>query len=161
MEIQRLRNVLAGGHPVTGPYSDDPAASAAQINAPNIVEAVAVEAAEIKRYLMMAGGGAVWLTLRSSQAPASILARDALAEFESFRLNEPAIATAVAGILDGLVTAEILASQDKANLLAMGTRLVSHAEQAGLGFVGEQHIVRARMSDPIEPVEPTEPTEEE
>lgn len=155
--MQNLRNLLSDGHPVTGPYSADSSEAASQINASNIPESVVVSTADIKRYLMLAGGGAVWLALRNSQAPPAVLARDALNEFETFRLQDPAVGTAVANILDGLVTAEILASQDKDNLLAMGTRLISHAEQAGLGYMGEQQIVRARMDEPLEPVVPSQP----
>lgn len=49
--------------------------------------------------------------------------------------------------VDQFAAAQLLTSEDATALKALGEETISIAQSLGLGFVGEQHIVRARMEE--------------
>jgi len=76
------------------------------------------------------------LPLEASQEPAAISGVRMLELFADFHVDEPAVETALIATLDSLVLANLIIAGDKTALLAMGEKLISRAEQLGLGRLG-------------------------
>ena len=69
----------------------------------------------------------------------------AMSTFKSFDLNKQAVAQPVNAVLDALVSEGLLDDTDKVAILGMAaSRLISRAEQLGLGVVYDGEITKAR-----------------
>ncbi len=91
-----------------------------------------VSAHDIRQYLML---NDLLLTIESSQTVSCLAAKRALEIFETFDLSNGLILAKFTQILTGLEHDNLIpefTAQHKADLLAMGDRLVSRAEQIGL-----------------------------
>ena len=113
-----------------------------------------IVSADIKEYLMLTDR---WLPIKDAAnrvvAPvdSARLAMDALATFETFQITHTVTGGMVLGklgqILDALITDGLLAAQDKAAVLAMGSR--TDPKWPGIDIGKVQDALRARSEGAI------------
>ena len=113
-----------------------------------------IVSADIKEYLMLTDR---WLPIKDAAnrvvAPvdSARLAMDALATFETFQITHTVTGGMVLGklgqILDALITDGLLAAQDKAAVLAMGSR--TDHKWPGIDIGKVQDALRARSEGAI------------
>ena len=95
--------------------------------------------------------GAVILAAENTAVPeqvrgACIVLRDAITQTTAIRISVPAIYSATANLLNGLVSAEILTNDTRNALMALADAAQSWAETEGVGVVTTRDIGIARGS---------------
>lgn len=145
MNLKALREELESD-PLNRGYSSMTDQQAADdLNAETISEYAPVPVSELKRFFFVEG---VWQSVRpATDEPAGIL-RDALAMFDSIRMDDPQVRQKVEAIISGLVSYGHMTEAQKTALLFMGVTSTSRARQLNiLGSspqVGPAHIAQAR-----------------
>ena len=107
------------------------------INTKNIAVKVPISVHDIEAYLT---ASRKLLAITDSADTAAREAVLGLAKFSSFDTSNPAYLATLTALLDGLVTASLITTTDKTNILAMGDSMISAAEQAGIGIVNAGDI---------------------
>jgi len=100
-----------------------------------------ISVAKIKAYLQLIDKR---LVIKDSIDPAARAAEIALQEFQVFDVNDAAYLNKLTTILDNLVTAGIITTNDKTAILSLGDSLASWADQNWQGDVTLTDIVNAR-----------------
>lgn len=136
MNLQTLRNELDAGS-----YDADPQVAAEQLNAVTVPVHKPVEAALIKRYMIL---NDIWLPVKTSAEPAAVTAYDAVKAFESFEMDVPEVYAKVSQMLDALIMLSLITTDHKAGILALANDTISKADQLGLGRVRANDVIRAR-----------------
>ena len=95
--------------------------------------------------------GAVILAAENTAVPAQvrgacIVLRDAITQTTAIRISDPAIYSATASLLNGLVSAEILTNDTRNALMVLADAAQSWAEMEGVGVVTVRDIGIARGS---------------
>ena len=150
MDYQKLKIVLAAGHPVTGAYNADNAIAAGQMNCENCPEIVSRRVDErtiLNEYLPSASAASAFLAKLETVAAGN----DLVARVIRW-LNTPEeqgggldVGNArVRAIAPGLIGQADITEAEVAALLALAETHVSRAAQLGLGTIYEGDIQVAR-----------------
>ena len=111
------------------------------ITTKNISAKVPISARSVKRYLIL---NDKWLTIKNSTDANALIALDALKEFDEFDVQDSLVLNKLTSIIDGLITAGLVTTTDKTNVLAMGDTMISRAEQLGVSNPTLAEVARAR-----------------
>lgn len=96
---------------------------------------------EVRRYLFI---NMLWLEIKAAGTISAQMMIDALASFPEFDLSDAANLAAINVVLDGLVSDELVPSFNvthKSNILALGTKMLSWADQNWPGDVTEDDLI--------------------
>lgn len=154
MDIAALAAELADD-PLSLGYAQLSDAQAADVlNAPTRPGRKPVPASEVRRYVLLAGLWPGFQALAASgtdpvQRGTAITILQTLApnSFDTIRMNDPAIRTAVAQMLQTMVDAGAMTAAQRDAMVALGDAQVSRAEELGLGHVHHIDIAEARHDD--------------
>ncbi len=142
--------------------SDDPlgkqysalsdAEAADVLNSPDRPGKKAVAASDVRMYVLLHG---LWPAFQSVAASSTnpihkgtaitILQTLGAGSFDTIRINRPDIATGVSGMLQTMVDAGAMTSQQRDEMMALGDTTISRAEELGLGRVDHLNVAEARM----------------
>lgn len=107
----------------------------------NIPAKQSISNQDMKNYLVAVG------KLRGIKEGTTDSAKDAwlaVNEIPSFDMSNPAYEASLTANLDGLIADGLLANEDKTFLLSMGDKMISRAEELGLGSVQLRNIKNGR-----------------
>ena len=150
MSLQTLRHELDSGHPVTGAYSSDPQNASDQINALNRTRIVPISSAELLAWSGQASTGdrpritkiEEGMQSQNESVAAICKVADATINRDSTQLDLN-LPDRVA-MVDALVVASILSTDDEASLYAIATQAISRADELGMSNVRPGTIEQAR-----------------
>ena len=150
MSLQTLRDELDAGHPVTGAYSSDPQNATDEINALNRNRIVPISSAELLAWSGQASAGdrpritkiEEGMQSQNESIAAICKVADATINRDSTQLDLN-LPDRVA-MVDALVVASILSTDDEASLYAIATQAISRADELGLSNVRPGTIEQAR-----------------
>lgn len=108
----------------------------------DIPKKIDISARDIQKYLALQNK---LMALEASATDSAKAAVRYLELFDSFSMDDPEVETALTGILDALVTDSLITATDKTNILAMGSKMISRAEEIGVGNVKLGWIEQARV----------------
>jgi len=125
-------------------YSGTTAEEAANLlNAKTIATLQSITTHDIEAYLVVIDK---YLAIIDSTDVAARRAVLALSKFDSFDVANPAYLSALTIILDGLVTAALISTDDKTAILALGDTMTSRVQELKLGYVRIGHVIQARAN---------------
>ena len=123
-------------------------AAAAAINAPTVTRTRVVATVEVQRLLFYRGrSGPLRAAAAAEPGGMADVMLDALATFTSFDLSDPQVADSAGALLDALVAANTISTDDKAALLALAATAISRAEELGWEPVQASDVAAARALD--------------
>lgn len=123
-------------------YTDKTDAEAAtMLNTSNIATKQSIASHDIRKYLMLVDK---LLPIESSALDSAKSATRALEIFPTFDMTETAVETKLTAVLDALIADSLLNTDDKNTILALGDKLISKAEELGLGKVSIWQVQEAR-----------------
>jgi len=123
-------------------YADKTDAEAAtMLNTSNIATKQSIASHDIRKYLMLVDK---LLPIESSALDSAKSATRALEIFPTFDMIETAVETKLTAVLDALIADSLLNTDDKNTILALGDKLISKAEELGLGKVSIWQVQEAR-----------------
>jgi len=125
-------------------YSGTTAEEAASLlNAKTIAALQPITTHDIEAYLVVVGK---YLAIIDSTDVAARRAVLALGKFDSFDVANPAYLSALTTILDGLVTATLISTGDKASVLALGDTMMSRAQELSISVdTGKIQLLRGDL----------------
>jgi hypothetical protein len=123
-------------------YADKTDAEAAtMLNTSNIATKQSIASHDIRKYLMLVDK---LLPIETSVLESATAATRALEIFPTFDMTETAVETKLTAVLDALIADSLLNTDDKNTILALGDKLISKAEELGLGKVSIWQVQEAR-----------------
>ena len=111
------------------------------LTAQDIPSKVSITNHDIRKYLALQNK---LIPMESSSSASAIAAVRYLEVFETFAMDEPEVETALTAILDGLIADSLITATNKNNILAMGSKMISRAEELGISNIGVGTIFDAR-----------------
>ena len=124
---------------------------AESLNTPNRPGLGPVSAASVRSYILLNG---IWPRLQGLAAAATdptvkgtaitILQVMAPNSFDTIRMNDPSVHAAVSAMLQTTVDAGAMTAEHRAALLALGDKMISRAQELGLGQVHHLQVAEAR-----------------
>jgi len=123
-------------------YADKTDAEAAtMLNTSNIAMKQSIASHDIRKYLMLVDK---LLPIESSALDSAKSATRALEIFPTFDMTETSVETKLIAVLDALIVDSLLSTEDKTFILSLGDKLISKAEELGLGKVSIWQVQGAR-----------------
>ena len=123
-------------------YADKTDAEAAtMLNTSNIATKQSIASHDIRKYLMLVDK---LLPIESSALDSAKSATRALEIFPTFDMTETSVETKLIAVLDALIVDSLLSTEDKTFILSLGDKLISKAEELGLGKVSIWQVQGAR-----------------
>lgn len=123
-------------------YADKTDAEAAtMLNTSNIAMKQSIASHDIRKYLMLVDK---LLPIESSALDSAKSATRALEIFPTFDMTETSVETKLIAVLDALIVDSLLSTEDKTFILSLGDKLISKAEELGLGKVSIWQVQEAR-----------------
>jgi hypothetical protein len=114
---------------------------ATTLNTVNITVKQSISAHDIKKYLMLMDK---LLPIESSTLDSAKSATRALEIFPLFDISDSLVETKLISVLDALIADSLLSTEDKTSILSLGDKLISKAEELGLGKVSIWQVQEAR-----------------
>lgn len=110
-----------------------------------------VASSEVRRYVLLNG---LWPRLQAVASSATdetqrgtamtILQVMAPNSFDEIRMNDPSVHAAVSSMLQVMVDAGAMTAENRAEMVALGDRTISRADELGLGLVHHLDVAEAR-----------------
>lgn len=107
----------------------------------NIDTDIGISSHDIRKYLALQGK---LMALEASNAGSALMANRYLDLFPTFDMTDSNVKTALDSTLTALIADSLINANDKTAILAMGTKLISRAEELGLGNIRIGYIIEAR-----------------
>ena len=147
IDYNQLRSELAGSHPLTGPYSQDDAIAAEQLNAKNITDLSETRASERDILRVFGDPQQGHHALKKMEAAAEndeLLARTLqwLRPTSSRGLDVANVSARAK--LDQLVMNGVLTNAERDTIMSLAERRVSRASQLGMRPVKPGHVQKSR-----------------
>lgn len=152
MDIAALRTELTDDPLGIGYESMSDPEAAEALNAQTRPSTGTVLASEVRRFVLING---IWPRIAGAaqahpdpvvQGTAiTILQTLAPNSFDGIRMGDPTVAGAVTGMLDTMVSANLMTTGQRDGMIALGSILISRADELGLGRVSYIDIGEARI----------------
>lgn len=113
----------------------------ASLTAKNISAKQNITNHDIRKYLALQGK---LMVMEASTLDSAKTAVRYLDLFDVFAMDEVAVEMALTAMLDALIVDALIDATDKANILAMGDKMISKAESLSIGSVSIWEIEKAR-----------------
>jgi len=126
-------------NPIYSEMNDEEIATT--LNTVNITVKQSISAHDIKKYLMLMDK---LLPIESSTLDSAKSATRALEIFPLFDISDSLVETKLISVLDALIADSLLSTEDKTSILSLGDKLISKAEELGLGKVSIWQVQEAR-----------------